>query len=74
MADGIFLERQGVPAVSICTDKFHVTAAAMARLHGFAEYTWVEVPHPIASLSLPEVQSLARACLGDVLAILGVSA
>lgn len=63
-----------MPAVSICTDKFHVTAAAMARLQGFPDYTWVEVPHPIASLSLPEVETLARACLGEVLAILGVTA
>jgi hypothetical protein len=73
LADGILLERRGVPAVSICTDKFHVTAVAMARLQGFPDYRFVEVPHPIASLSLVEVRNLARACLDEVLAILGVS-
>lgn len=67
------MERRGVPAASICTDKFHVTAEAMARVHGFPGYAWVEVAHPIASLSLIEVQALARACLPNVLSILGVA-
>lgn len=62
-----------MPAVSICTDKFQMTAEAMARVHGFPGYRFVTVPHPVASLSLAEIQVLARACLGEVLSILGVN-
>lgn len=72
MADGILLERRGVPAASVCTDKFHVTAEAMARVQGFPGYAWVEVAHPIASLDLAEVKALARGCLPSILSILGV--
>ncbi len=73
MADGISLEQRGIPAVSVCTDKFRVTADAMARLHGFPDYRYVTVPHPVASLALPEILALADAILPEVLAILEVA-
>jgi hypothetical protein len=73
LADGILLERRGVPAVSVCTDKFRTTAEAMARLHGFEGYRFITVPHPIASLELPQLAHLAAGALGEVLAILEVS-
>lgn len=69
MADGILLERSGVPAASVCTDKFRTTAEAMARLHGFDGYRFVTVPHPIASLELPELAGLAAAALDEILTI-----
>lgn len=74
MADGIVLERRGIPTVSVCTDKFRVTADAMARLHGFPDYRYVTVPHPVASLELREIQALAEAVLPEILAILEVRA
>ncbi len=58
-----------MPAAAVCTDKFRTTAEAMARLHGFDGYRFVAVPHPIASLELPELASLAAATLNEVLAI-----
>jgi hypothetical protein len=73
LADAILLERRGVPAVSVCTDKFRLTAEAMARLHGFEGYRFITVAHPIASLELPELAHLAAGALDDVLAILEVS-
>lgn len=59
--------------MSVCTDKFRMTAEAMARLHGFEGYRFVTVPHPIASLELPELKRLAAGALAEVLAILGVN-
>lgn len=73
-ADGVLLEQRGVPAVSIVTDIFRASSAAMAELKGFPGYRFVAVPHPIASLGAAELDRLAEAALPDVLAILGVPA
>lgn len=73
-ADGVLLEQRGVPAVSIVTDIFRASSAAMAQLKGFPGYRFVAVPHPIASLSGEQLDELAEAALPEVLDILGVRA
>ena len=73
LADGILLEREGVPAASICTEPFAVTAAAMAQVQGFAGYRFVRTRHPVASLSQEELDGRAREIVSDVLAVWGVS-
>jgi hypothetical protein len=73
LADGILLERAGVPAVSICTDAFLVPARAMARAYGFPGFEFVTVPHPIANLSLAQIRQRARDALPDVWRILGMA-
>lgn len=72
MADGILLERAGLPAVSICTDAFRVPAEAMAKAYGFPGFEFVTTEHPIASLSVAEIRARARGLVPDVLRILGV--
>jgi hypothetical protein len=72
LADGIVLERAGIPAVSICTDAFRITAEAMAHSLGFPGYEYVVVPHPIASRTQQELDEMARAALPEILRILGV--
>jgi hypothetical protein len=72
LADGILLERAGVPTVSICTDAFTVPARAMAKAYGFPGFEFVTVPHPIASLSLEQIRERAREVMPDVLRILGL--
>jgi hypothetical protein len=72
LADGILLERAGVPAVSICTDSFRVPARAMAQAYGFGGFEFVTVPHPIASLDEAQIQARARDVLPAVLRILGL--
>jgi hypothetical protein len=72
LADGILLERAGVPAVSICTDAFLAPAQAMARAYGFPGFEFATVPHPIASLSLEQIRARARDAMPGVLRILGV--
>ena len=71
MADGIVLERAGIPAVSICTDAFRITAEAMARSLGFPGYQYVTVPHPIASRTEKEIDEMARDALPEIIRILG---
>jgi hypothetical protein len=72
LADGILLERAGVPAVSICTDAFIPAAEAMAKVYGFPGYRFVTMPHPLASLDQEQLGERARALVPDVLRILGV--
>jgi hypothetical protein len=72
LADGILLERAGVPAVSICTDSFLVPAQAMAKAYGFPGFEFVTVPHPIASLDEAQIEARARDVLPAVLRILGL--
>jgi hypothetical protein len=72
LADGILLERAGVPAVSICTGSFLLPAQAMARAYGFGGFEFATVPHPIASLDGGQIEARARDVLPDVLRILGL--
>jgi hypothetical protein len=72
LADGILLERAGVPAVSICTDAFIPAARAMAKVYGFPGYQFVTMPHPLASLDERQLEQRARDLVPDVLRILGV--
>jgi hypothetical protein len=66
------LERAGIPAVSICTDAFRITAGAMANQYGFPGYEYVAVPHPIASRTEKELAEMACAALPEIARILGV--
>ncbi len=72
MADGILLERAGLPAVSICTDPFVLTARAMASAYGFPGFEYVSIPHPVASLTSSEISVRVRDLMPDLLRILGV--
>ena len=65
------LERAGIPAVSLCTDAFRITAEAMANQMGFPGYRYVALPHPIASRTEKEIDELARDSLPDILRVLG---
>jgi hypothetical protein len=71
LADGIVLERAGIPAVSLCTDAFRITAEAMANQLGFPGYQYVALSHPIASRTEKEIDEMARAALPDILRVLG---
>jgi hypothetical protein len=70
LADGIVLERAGVPAVSICTDAFVLLARAMAGVYGLPDFDFVTIPHPIASLGPAEIETNMREVVSDVVRIL----
>lgn len=65
------LERAGIPAVSLCTDAFRITAEAMANQLGFPGYQYVALPHPIASRTETEIDELARDALTEIVRVLG---
>lgn len=71
MADGILLERAGIPSVSVCTTSFKITADAMARNLGFPGYQYVMLQHPIASRTEKEIDELVHAAIAEILRVLG---
>ena len=69
MADGILLERAGVPAVSICTEAFRIPGEAMAKAYGFPGYRFVLVPHPVASLDERQIGERVSAVLAELVSV-----
>jgi len=65
------LERAGIPAVSLCTDAFRITAEAMARSLGFPGYQYVALPHPIASRTEQEIDEIVAIALPEIVRVLG---
>lgn len=65
------LERAGIPAVSLCTDAFKITAEAMANQMGFPGFRYVSLPHPVASRTEKEIDEMVRDALPDVIRVLG---
>jgi len=55
VADGIMLESRGIPTAVICTTAFDVTAGAMAKLKGRADFPYLRTEHPIANLDAEQV-------------------
>ncbi|GHF47282.1 hypothetical protein FHX82_001471 [Amycolatopsis bartoniae] len=70
VADGVALERRGVPAAVICSDAFVVTADAMAELRNAKGYHYATTAHPVAVLTPDEVRKRAEEVLPEVVAIL----
>ncbi len=70
MLDGILLERRGIPAAPICTDRFVPNGQAIAEAHGASGYFFALVPHPLASAGPEELKTEARQVLSDVLRLL----
>jgi len=74
VADGVLFERAGIPTVSICSDSFAMSGAAMAQVQGFPGFDFLQVKHPVASLNATQIRERAEQALPDVLRILGVEA
>lgn len=74
VADGIKFERAGIPTASICSDSFLPSGRAMAEVQGYADYDFVTVEHPVASLDADQLTGRAQEALPQVLRILGAAA
>lgn len=59
VADGIRLERTGLPAAVVCTDAFEVTSKSMAELQGDNDYPFLLTEHPIANLTPEQITDRA---------------
>jgi hypothetical protein len=66
----VILEKAGIPAVPVVTDAFESTTREMAGLWGVPEFSFVMMPHPLASLTPEMVDRRAEELIGDVLRLL----
>ena len=72
MLDAITIEKRGIPAVVIGTDKLvNTTGRGMARAHGAPDFPFAVVEHPIENTKgMGELLEKARVAVGQVEAIL----
>jgi hypothetical protein len=72
VADGTIFEKRGVVAAALVTNAFTRTADSMARRHGYPDYRYARLPHPIGNLRPDQIRQRAEEVLPQVLAILGL--
>jgi hypothetical protein len=72
VADGILLERAGVPAASICSDAFIASSRVMATVYGVPEYRFAAVRHPVSYLGPEQLRDRAGEIVPEILGIFGV--
>jgi hypothetical protein len=70
VADGIALQRAGLPVAVICTDAFAETSRAMAALQGDPGYAFLTTAHPVANLGEADIAARAGGLAADVAAAL----
>jgi hypothetical protein len=70
LLDAVILERAGIPAIAIVTDAFDATAREMAELWGVPKFRFVMMPHPLASLTPPDIDRRSDELSSAVIALL----
>jgi hypothetical protein len=68
--DAVLIEKAGIPGIAVVTDPFNSTAREMAGLWGVPGFRFVMMPHPLASLTAPEVDRRAQELVDKVLELL----
>ncbi len=66
----MLFEKAGTPAVAIITDAFETTAKEMASLWGVPDYRFVQMPHPLGSLTDAQLDRRAEALVDKVARLL----
>jgi hypothetical protein len=64
------VERRGILAVAIMTDRFIVTAREMAAVEGLPDYPFVVIDHPIAGNPDDELRGKAEHALASIIALM----
>ena len=63
MHDAIAVEKLGVPAVGVMTERFVTAADLMAKSQGAADFRYVTIVHPISSATETDLAEQARAAI-----------
>ena len=70
MHDGIHVEIEGTPSITICTDVFEITAKSMAEMWGANKYQILYTEHPISELNKEQLLSRVMEILPNMEKIL----
>jgi hypothetical protein len=68
--DGIVMEKLGVPTAVVCTAPFVSSGKAMAVAHGFPDYPFVVMPHPINATTYETLDSWVEKILPEIVGLL----
>jgi hypothetical protein len=68
--DGIVMEKLGVPTAVVCTAPFVSSGKAMALAHGFPDYPFVVIPHPINATTYETLDSRVEDILSEIVRLL----
>ncbi len=71
--DAIRLEKEKIPTISICSNKFTTFAHELARSNGVENLRIVEIEHPIAAQSREQIGIKVKKILPEIKAILGLN-
>jgi len=63
-------ERLGIPAAAVITDRFEVSARAMAEANGRPDYPFAVIAHPIAGNSDEELRVKAEVAVAQLVPLL----
>lgn len=66
VADGVALERRGIPTVTVCSSAFYRAARHQAAGRGMVDLPIVEIPHPMHTAPAPVVNQRAEAAVESV--------
>ncbi|OGA53253.1 MAG: hypothetical protein A3F74_09330 [Betaproteobacteria bacterium RIFCSPLOWO2_12_FULL_62_58] len=70
VADGVRLERRGIPTVTVCSSAFYKAARFQAAGRGMADLPIIEIPHPMHTAPEPVVFQRAEAIVDSVAEVL----
>ena len=70
MHDAIMVENTGIAASAIITDRFVLTAQAMAHVSGRPDLPFAVIPHPISHNDDAELRTKAASAVQQCVAIL----
>jgi hypothetical protein len=63
----VYLEKCGIPTSTIVTTGFHDSARLEAQALGAPALPLVVIPHPVAHLTVKDVQELAEAAFASII-------
>jgi hypothetical protein len=63
-------EKRGIPAVAVITDRFELSARAMAEANGLAAYPFALIAHPIAGNADEELRDKAERAVAALVPLL----
>jgi len=68
--DGIVMEKLNVPTSVVCTAPFVSSGKAMAVAHGFPDYPFALMPHPINATTYETLDSWVEDALPEIVRLL----
>jgi hypothetical protein len=67
--DAVSVERLGIPAAVVVTDRFRSTARVMAAFLGVADYPCVVIPHPLSNDDDAAIRAKAELAVRQAVAL-----